>query len=260
MKKINIILLTILFTISYKNHLSKNITQTNYVGIDEQLGKKLPLNLSFVTSENDTIQLNKLVDKPILLAFIYYECPGICSPMLHDVAWLIDKIDLELGVDYKIISLSIDSREKPEIANRWKRNYLQLIKKKINKDDWIFLTGDSSNIYKITKEAGYFFEKNKAGQIIHPAVLITLSPDGKIVRYILGPTFNPFDVKMALIEAKAGISRPTVTKVLELCYSYDPEGKKYAFNFLRVSGIIILFFIGIFLLILLLKSKKKMEQ
>lgn len=227
------------------------------VGIDEQLGKYLPLELKFVTSNNDTIKLKDIIDKPVLLALVYYECPGLCSPMQNEVAWVIDKMDLVPGVDYKVISLSFDHKENFKTAAKWKKNYLHSMKKKLNENDWIFLTGDSINIYNLTNAIGFYFEKNKEGQIIHPSVLISIAPDGKIVRYILGPTFNPFDIKMALIEAKAGKTRPTVAKVLELCYSYDPEGKKYTFNFLRIIGIIMIFSIGIFISILLLRGKKK---
>ncbi len=249
--------LIILFIINYRCYLGSIIAQVDYVGVDEKLGKNISLDLSFTTSKNDTIKLKDLIDKPTLLALVYYECPGICSPMQQEVAWVIDKMDLVPGIDYKVISLSIDYKEKPELAAKWKKNYLAAMKKQLNDNDWIFLTGDSLNINKIIKEVGYYFEKNKEGQIIHPAVLIAISPKGKIVRYILGPTFNPFDVKMALIEANSGITRPTVAKVLQLCYSYDPEGKKYTFNFLRVSGIIIIIILGIFLLILLLSNKNK---
>lgn len=249
-----------LIILSYLIYFKNIFSQSSEVGIDEHLGQPLPLESEFFTSEGEKVKLKEIINSPVLLALIYYECPGLCNPMQSDVAWLIDKMDLIPGADYKIISLSFDWKEKPEIAARWKRNYLHSMKKKIDEKDWLFLTGDSLNITKLTKAVGFYFEKNKEGQFIHPSVLISISPEGKITRYILGPTFNPFDVKMALIEAKANKTSPTITKVLEFCYSYNPEGRKYALNITRIAGIIILMGTGIFFTTLLFRSRKKRTE
>lgn len=247
-------LVTINLLISFNLILAQKYIE---VGIDEQLGSYLPSGVKFVTSDNDTVRLIDIIDKPILLALVYYECPGICSPMLNELTWVIDKMDLEPGADYKIISLSFDHRETPQVAAKWKKNYLHSIKRNFNPKDWIFLTGDSININKLTNAVGFYFKPSKDSQYIHPSTVIAISPQGKISRYIFGPTFNPFDMKMALIEAKSGKTSPTVTKVLEFCFSYDPEGRKYTLNITRIIGTIMLLSIGIFISILLLKNKKK---
>ncbi len=261
MKKNRKKFLIILFTISYLYNLNYIIAQSNKeIGIDEKLGRILPPDLTFVTSENDTVTLGELINEPVLLAPVYYECPGLCNPLQSELAWIIDKLDLIPGKDYKIISLSFNYRETPSLAAKWKKNFLQSMKKKINENDWLFLTGDSSNVYSFTDTIGFYFKKNNEGQFIHPSVLIAISPEGKITRYILGPTFNPFDIKMALIEAKANKTAPTVAKVLEFCYSYDPESKKYTFNLLRIVGLIMLSGIGIFIAILLLRNKPKKKE
>jgi protein SCO1/2 len=65
---------------------------------------------------------------------------------------------------------------------------------------------------------------------------------------------------MAIVEASKGRSGPTINKVLQFCFSYDPEGKKYVFNITKVSGGIILFFALLFLITLILKSRKSKQQ
>jgi len=232
------------------------IAQQIEVGIDEKLGEYLPLDLEFVTSDGDSVRIGDVIDRPVLLSFVYYECPGICSPLLNEIAWTIDKIQLEPGADFKAVTLSFDHRETPNVASKWKRNYLQSMKRKINEDDWMFLVGDSSSIQKITKSAGFYFKSSDDGQFIHAGALIAISPDGKITRYIFGNTFNPFDVKMAMIEAKAGKTSPTISKVLQFCYSYDPEGRAYKLNITRIIGVTMLLGLGIFLSVLLFKKKR----
>lgn len=227
----------------------------NDVGIDEKLGSFLPMELEFVNSNGDTVQLKDVIDKPVLLALVYYECPGICSPLLTELAWVVDKVDLEPKEDFRVVTLSIAHRETPEIAANWKKNYFASLKRPFPQDAWTFLVGDSVNIKEVADSLGYYF-KPVGNEYVHPGALVTISPNGKISRYLFGTTFNPFDVKMALIDAKAGRTNPTIAKVLQFCFSYDPEGRGYTLNITRIIGTIMLLGVGIFLTILLVKKKK----
>lgn len=236
--------------------LSSNIySQELKVGVEEKLGEKIPLDISFTNSNGEKILLKDVINKPTLLALVYYECPGICSPMQNEVAWLIDKVQLEIGKDYQVISLSIDHHEDYKVASKWKTNYLKTIKRKLEENNWLFLTGDSLSIQKLTKAAGYYFQPYEK-QFTHAGTLITISPDGKICRYLFGTQFNPFDVKMALIEAKAGKTNPTISKVLEYCFSYDPKGRQYTLNVTRIIGTLMLIGVGIFAFVTIYNKNK----
>ncbi|MCX6168077.1 MAG: SCO family protein [Ignavibacteriales bacterium] len=225
------------------------------IGIDEQLGNHIPLDLTFQTSDGKTVALRDIINKPTILALVYYECPGLCSPMQSELAWTIDKIQLEPGKDFQVISLSFDPHETPEIAAKWKRSYLQTIKRNFNPNDWIFLTGDSTSIKKVTDVCGFYYKPTNK-DFTHATTLISISPDGKICRYLFGIDFNPFDMKMALLEAGSGKENPTISKVLRLCFSYDPSGEKYTLNVTRISGAVTIVGVGIFLAVMLLKKKK----
>ncbi|MHB8871887.1 MAG: thioredoxin domain-containing protein, partial [Candidatus Doudnabacteria bacterium] len=159
------------------------------------------------------------------------------------------------GKDFKVISLSFDSHETPEIAKKWKRSYLQTIKRNFDPNDWVFLTGDSVSIKKLTDICGFYYKPTNK-DFIHAATVITISPEGKICRYLFGTEFNPFDMKMALLEAGSGKTNPTISKVLRMCFSYDPSGEKYTLNVTRISGAITLLGVGIFLAVMLFKKKK----
>jgi protein SCO1/2 len=63
-----------------------------------------------------------------------------------------------------------------------------------------------------------------------------------------GTYFQPFEFKMAVLEASRGQSGPTINRILQYCYAYDPQGKQYVLNITRVSGILIsIIALGIFL-------------
>ncbi len=251
-----ILLLVVLVLIN-----SKIIGSTDHieVGIDEKLDNYLPKDAVFTTSDGKEVTIKDLITKPTILSLVYYECPGVCSPLLSELSHTIDKVDLVPGVDYQVITLSFNDRENYLIAAKWKKTYLDGMNKRIDPDAWIFLTGDSLNIRKVTDAVGFYFKPyNK--DYVHAAALIAISPNGKITRYIFGTQYNQFDVKMALIEAKAGKSNPTITKVLEFCYSYDPSGRNYQLNITRIIGVFMLIGLAGFVAFVVLRKKNKGEN
>jgi protein SCO1/2 len=226
------------------------------LGLYEHLDQYLPDDLVFITDNYDTVNLLKQINKPTLIVPVYYECPGLCSPLLEGVADVISKASMELGKDYDVFTISFNPDEKPRLAKEKKENYRKLVTNGSDVEHgWIFHTGDSTNINKLLNSLGYKIKK-EGKQWIHPSATVMVSPDGKITRYLYGTYFLPFDLKMAVVEASHGKSGPTINKMLKFCFSYDAQGKKYVFNITKVSGsIIILAALGFFLS-LVLKTKK----
>jgi protein SCO1/2 len=153
------------------------------------------------------------------------------------------------------MAVSFDETEKPALALEKKKLYLKMIEKPFPEDAWTFLTGDKENIHKLTDAVGFYF-KREGKDFLHPVSIIILSPEGKIVRYLYGTDILPFDLKMALLEASEGRVGPTISKVLRFCFSYDPQGRKYVFNALKVTGTVTLIFAISFILFLVLKGRK----
>lgn len=261
MKKIAFILILIGITsfVEYNLVAEQSATKHPPVGYVEHLDQTIPMNLKFVNSKGDTISLSQLVDRPTILSFAYYHCPGLCNTLLTGLRDGIDRVQLQPGKDFRVITVSIDYKEKSPVAAKWKRNYMTMegTKRTLPDDSWQFMTGDSQSVMSLTNAAGYYFIPDGKEDFIHPSVILMLSPQGKITRYLLGNDFSPFDMKMAVIEAGQGKVMPTINKILYYCYSYDPSGKKYVLNFTRISGTILLIGIGVFFIILIKKGKKR---
>src|ERR1035437_104021 len=204
------------------------VDQSPEVGVIEHLGKTIPLDLTFVNEKSDTVTLKQLINKPTILSFVYFDCPGLCSPLLEGVGSVIQKTDLVLGKDYQVITISFNFRDTPEKAKAKKARFTERYAKG-NSDGWIFLTTDSATIFNITHSTG-FITKAVGLDFVHPSAVIAVSPTGMITRYLYGITFQPIDFKMALIEANKEQARPSIQKVLMLCYSYDPQGQRYTFD------------------------------
>lgn len=216
------------------------------LGIYERLDQYIDDDIILVDENYDTINLKSSIDKPTVIALVYYECPGLCSPLLEGVADVITKAQIDLGTEYQVYTISFDPGEKPKLAKEKKTNYAKLVKGKDVENGWTWFTGDTANITHLLNNLGYKV-KQQGEEFIHPAALIVLSPDGKITRYLHGTYFLPFDLKMAVVEASQGKSGPTINKVLKFCFSYDPKGKKYVMNITKISGsLIILVAISLF--------------
>jgi protein SCO1/2 len=172
---------------------------------------------------------------------------------------LVDGMDLKPGIDYKILTISFNKDDTPEIAKRKKENFMKGLRTPFPKSEWRWVTGDSVSIKRFTDAVGFEFMPD-SGNFAHPTSLILLSSEGKITRYLYGIKQLPFDLKMAVIEASEGRVGPTISKVLQFCFSYDREGQKYAFNFTRVGGSFILLFLVVFLVGISIRSKHKRKQ
>ena len=60
--------------------------QQEELGIYEKLDQYIPDDLTFVSERYDTVNLKAVIDKPTVLVPVYYDCPGICTPLLEGVA------------------------------------------------------------------------------------------------------------------------------------------------------------------------------
>lgn len=255
------ILLPVLFLLIFSISIFSQTPEPPDVGVDEKLGEYVPLDIKFYDEYGKTLTLAELTKgKPTIISLVYYRCPGICSPLMSGLGAMLDEIDLETGKDFNTLTISFDPSEDYLLAAEKKKNYLATFRKRaISEDAWRFLTADSINIKRITEAVGFKYIKQD-NDFVHSGVLTVISPDGKITRYLYGIDFLPFDVKMALIEASQGKVGTTIAKIVKLCYSYDPGGRRYTLNVTRVAGASILFVISIFAIALFITKKKKKNK
>lgn len=252
------LLFTLIFLLAIFNGAYAQIDQSTEIGITEHLGNTIPLDLKFKNEKGDTVTLAQLINKPTILSFVYFDCPGLCSPLLEGVGDVIKRSDLKLGQDYQVITISFNFRDTPEKAKVKKDRFVEKYSKG-NGEGWIFLTTDSTSIFKITDATG-FKVKAVGLDFIHPSAIIAISPQGKITRYLYGITFLPIDFKMAIYEANKGQARPTIQKLMMLCFSYDAENKRFGLDVMKIGGILTVLFLLAFIVIFLIKPKKRNQN
>ncbi len=228
------------------------------IGVVEHLGDTLPMDLIFNNEQGENVSLRDVINKPTIITLVYFDCPGLCSPLLDGVSEVMEQMDLQLGTDYDVLTVSFNTEDTPERAVEKKQNFLKK-RSSAQAEHWVYLTGDSANITQLVDAIGFKYKK-AGNDWIHAAVVTVVSPGGMITRYLYGTSFLPFDVTMALGEAAKGIPRPTINRVLEFCFSYDPAGRRYVLDVTKVSGTIILFIGLVIFITLIIRSRKSRRK
>ena len=224
-------------------------------GLTEHLGQQVAVDAIFRDEDGKPLRFGDLLDRPVLLLPVYYSCPNVCNFLQGNMARLLPGVKLTPGKEFVVVSASFDATETPELARRRKSDYLAATGINFPADGWRFLTGDAEAIQALTHSIGFRF-RSENGRISHPTVAVAIAPGGTIVRYLYGFDFLPFDVTMAMIEAARGQTGLSVKRVLSYCFSFDPAGKRYVLDFMRLAGAGIVGLLLIFAVVLLVGRKR----
>lgn len=232
--------------------------QNEFYGLIEKPGAFLPDTVLLFNEDSVPVNITELINKPTVLSFVYFRCPGLCSPLMKGLAELIDESDIKIGMHYQVFTVSIDSREKPSLARAKKQSYLDIMKKKREaSENWLFFTGDEAAVKKITDATGWQFIKDNNG-FIHSAGVMLITPQKMISQYLYGTYFMPMHFQMAVSEAWRGLSSPPRIKTLKYCYDYLKHANKNTRNITIIWGILVIFAaVGLFLKLVLESVMKK---
>jgi protein SCO1/2 len=235
---------------------AETVGQKSTPGVTERLGSRIPLDLHFRDESGKDVLLADLVSGPTIIMPVYFRCTNVCAYQLGRMANALQLLERRPIEDYRVIAVSFDETETPEMAARSKRTYLTAMRRHFPSDGWRFLIGDADSIRRLTDAIGYRFQC-QGNEFIHPVASTVISSDGTIIRYLYGIAVLPKDLALAIAEAKSGIAGASVRKMLEYCFTFDPVGKTYVFNLLRVSATVVILCAGGFLAFLVFGGKKR---
>lgn len=234
---------------------SRMDAQESRYGIMDRSGDSVPGDVVLLNEDSVWVQLGDLINKPTLLSFVYYRCPGLCSPLLDGIAEIIDKTDLVLGKDFQVITIGIDDRESLSLARSKKDNYLRSVHHPNASRDWQFYLTDSLAVKKLTKATGWEFRR-RGNDFTHAAGTILLTPKGMISQYFYGTFILPMHFHMAVEEAKQEKTAVSRLKDQKYCYPQGPASNALYSRIVSTAGIGILS-LAAFLFIWLSLAKRR---
>jgi protein SCO1/2 len=213
------------------------------VGFEPPLNGQMPLDLAFRDETGRAIHLRDYFgQKPVVLAFVYYNCPMLCDQVQQGVVGSLRMLSFNPGRDYEVVFISFDSRETPELAAEKKKKSLAHFRRPETDSGWHFLTGSNESIAAATKAANFRFTFDaKSNLFAHASGVLILTPDGRISRYFYGVEYPGRDMRLGLVDSSAGKIGSPIDRALLFCYHYDPSAAVYSASILsiiRLGGVL----------------------
>lgn len=223
-------------------------------GITENLGSQVSINVLLTNSKGNAYPFISLLpkDKITIVNFAYYTCPRLCHLVASGLVTAINALPSYLLDDIHILTISFDHRDTLETTAAFADSYKKKVAPSIaDRLSWEFYYGKEMDVLRLASQLGFYYYFNpKSQQYAHPSVLIFLTPDQTISRYLYGISYSAFDFKLSVMEAKGNKVRSTVESMLLFCYNYDPDEKGYvmeAVKLMKFSGFLSVLFLGILL-------------
>jgi|CXWL01.1.fsa_nt_gi protein SCO1/2 len=202
--------------------------------IDEArfLGTPLDGDTALIGEDGRPFKLGALFGKPLLLLFSYYGCDGACPTVNRKLADAISGATRSrAGEDYRVLTVSFDSKDTPASM----RKFVQTLGPGVAPGAWRFaLFAEAGDTKRIAEQVGYkYFWSVRDRLFVHPNMMVVLTPEGRVARYLSSWTVTPRDVELALIESDWGRITAT-TRIIDIatgiCFSYSYKEGRYVLN------------------------------
>jgi len=231
------------------------------VAFRPELNAQMPLATAFTDENGKAVQLGQYFhqQKPVLLAFVYYGCPMLCTQLEQGVVGSLRMLSFNPGRDYEVVFVSFDERDTAEMAAAKKKTAMDHFRRSETAGGWHFLTGTKESISTVTNAANFHFNFDAKNNLFaHASGIMLLTPDGRISRYLYGVEFPGRDVRLGLVDASQGKIGTPVDKMLLFCFQYDPSSARYSATILGIMRLLAVgTMAGLLLMILVFRKRDK---
>ncbi len=218
--------------------------------LEQKLNAQVDPELTFLNEEGQVVALRDYLGKgrPVVLNLVYYGCPMLCGMVTKGVTNTLREIPWTPGREFEVVTISFDSRETPPLAKAKKEAVLVDYGRPQARAGWHFLVDKDGNAKKLADQVGFKYRWIEDQKLFaHGSVTMILTPEGKMSRYLIGISYEPRDLRLALTEASHGRIGSVVERIMLYCYHYDPEARSYvptANKIMRIGGVVIVMLIG----------------
>ncbi len=211
------------------------------VGVDDTRGTELPLDAVIHDADGKPHRLESFFDgeRPVILVMAYYSCPVLCSMVHANLRSALNDINLTLGEDYRVVTISFDPKDDAAAAREHEDRYHNGLRDEPGDDGWMFCTTTDANAQRIADAVGFRYQYvPDTGEYAHVAAVFFIDANGTVHNFMENAQYRSRDVKMALIEAAEGRVGSMFDRVLMTCFLYNPETGKYTVVWMGVMRIV----------------------
>jgi protein SCO1/2 len=214
-----------------------------HAGISQNLDQQLPLDAPFRDENGAAVTLGQYFkQRPVVFAMVYFRCRLMCPQVLNGMATALRQTGFSAGKQYDVLVASIDPTDTPADAAVEKQRFLGWLGDAKAAPNVHFLTGPAASSSSMAQAAGFHYvvvpgPDGKMDQYAHSSVIMFATPEGRMSKYLAGVSYQPRDVRLALIEAGNHHIGSLGDLVLLYCCSYSPSTGRYTVSVLRVLSL-----------------------
>ena len=120
---------------------------TQGTGVEPKIGTMIDPDIHFHDHDNRFVKIGDYFgDKPLMLSFNYSNCPKLCSVQLENMVKCLARIKFQVGVDFDMVSVSIDPLEQSSRSREQKDKYVHMYNQGESINGFHFLTGEEEAI------------------------------------------------------------------------------------------------------------------
>jgi protein SCO1/2 len=233
------------------------------VSIQQRLDAQLPMDVELVGPDGRSRPFKSFFrGKPVVLAFVYYECKMLCNMTMLGLVRAMNAIpNLSAGKDFDVVAVSFDPAETPAIAAKKMADFAPRYRRGGLENGLQLLTGSAANVKRLADAAGFRYSwDGKTNQWAHSSAILVVTPEGKISKYFYGVEYSARDLRLGMIDASQGRIGSPVDQVLLFCYHYDPTTGKYGMvimTLLRAAGLLTVGLIIAFWIVSYFQNKRR---
>jgi protein SCO1/2 len=183
---------------------------------ERYVSAQLP-NIALTTSSGSATDLQSVANgRPLLLAFVFTRCTGVCSPFL--MSWRAAEQQTSRRAGVARLVLSFDPRDKPadmaEVARHLGAEA---------DPAWTFGVAAPEDIRRLTQTVGFWYDWDESRQQFdHPAMLAAVR-DGRLARLLITGTVTSGRLDELVREATGEFipSYPLPGRTRFRCFQYD---------------------------------------
>jgi len=184
---------------------------------EERLLNTAVPDIALTTTTGARVSLSQIAhDRPVVLAFVFTRCGGVCSPLL--TSWRSADRSLPEKRSYLRLVLSFDPRDTVTDMSTLAHHH------NLDDDsDWVFAVAEPREIRRLADAIGFWWGwDDRRQQFDHPAMLAGVR-DGRLVRLLVGGSIVSARLDELLREVSGEFVRsyPSPGRVAFRCVRYD---------------------------------------
>jgi protein SCO1/2 len=195
------------------------------------LGRKLGAH-SLTAPDGTPVTLAGLGGRPLIISFVYTSCVHTCPIVTQTLERAVAMARDTLGRDsFWVATIGFDApKDTPERMAIFARQ------RGVGDDGWLFLSADAETVAALTEELGFVFFRSPKG-FDHIAQTTLIDSEGRVVRQIYGPNFEPPALVEPLMDLALGrpLAGDTLGGLIDrlrlFCTIYDPKLDRYRLDY-----------------------------